>query len=159
MCPSVELFNSAKDTHAPRMNLCPAASDDDKPVTDVREGVQAAKRRHPTGSKQAAPQRGGIRPTRERSDWCGQAGRRPWERPPGSAQAGKRGYKREARPYIVLVPQGRHHGALRGIRVRRGDGKRRQEVASRGRRSPELVRYSTVMLIGSSYSRKLSTPV
>ena len=102
MCPSVELFKSAKDTHAPRMNLCPAASDDDKPVTEMRTGVQAAKRRHPTGSKRAAPRSGGIRPTRDprldRGERSGQAGRRPWARPAGSAQAGQRGYKRKARP-------------------------------------------------------------
>lgn len=105
MCPSVEFFNSAKDIHAPRMNLCPAASDDDKPVTTGRTGVQAAKRRHPTGSKRAAPQRGGIRPTRDprldRGERSGQAGLRPWASPAVSAQAGQRGFKREARPKIL----------------------------------------------------------
>lgn len=139
MCPSVELFNSAKDTHAPRMNLCPAASDDEGPVTEFGNRVQAAKRRHLTGSKRAALRSGGIRPTRERQR-TERAGRTAILEKTGGVGTSwtERLQARSATTHINPVPQGRHDGALRGIPVRRGDGKRRKAVAGRGRHSPRL---------------------
>jgi hypothetical protein len=67
---------------------------------------RAASRRHPAGAKGAAPKgfRSGQHGSeRERS---GQAGRRPWQSAPGSAQAGTRGLRAQRDRHINRGPNG-----------------------------------------------------
>jgi len=82
---SVQSLQAAQGTHAPRLNLCPAASDDRRTSDD--QWPQSAWRRRADirRAPREPPRRGAIRPTRERSERSGQAGRRPWASPTGSA--------------------------------------------------------------------------
>lgn len=109
------------------------ASDDDKPMTTGRTGVQAAKRRHPTGSKRAAPQGDGIRPTRD----SGLIGGNGAGRPDGDLGKDRRGRHKLDRE-VTSAKRGPTHQprpagtTLWGVTgwnpVRRGDGKRQRRL-------------------------------